>query len=197
MAAASNPTPLDILRDFDQRAARLGVTESAEPAEQDERWLGIAFRIDESPLVTPASDVVEVLNCPPLTPIPGTPSWLRGVASYRDEPLPVVDMRGYLCGSATRQTRDSRVLAVAAGSTPVGFLVARVLGVMRFAAAERSVDTAAVRDGLHTCLVGSFVNAEGTWSIVDFRAVIESSNFSAAASEATPEGGSVASRPQV
>jgi len=69
----------------------------------------------------------EVLPCPPWVGLPGLKPWLRGVAVYQSELLPVVDLSALLDarplpGSATKKP----MVRVSAGGFRAGFLVASV-----------------------------------------------------------------------
>jgi purine-binding chemotaxis protein CheW len=52
--------------------------------------------------------VREIVNPLPTVPLPSAPAWIVGVADYRDEVVPVVDLRtrfGIRGGEATRRTK--------------------------------------------------------------------------------------------
>lgn len=74
-------------------------------------------------------DVSEVLPVPPLTPVPLTQAWYRGVANVRGNLYSITDLAEFMGQSETANVMHGRVLLVAQKyAFNVGFLVSRVLG---------------------------------------------------------------------
>ena len=74
-------------------------------------------------------DVSEVLPVPPLTPVPLTQAWYRGVANVRGNLYSITDLAEFMGQSETANVMHGRVLLVAQKyACNVGFLVSRVLG---------------------------------------------------------------------
>lgn len=74
-------------------------------------------------------DVGEVLPMPPLTPVPLTQPWYRGVANVRGNLYGITDLAAFMGQSETPSVGQGRVLLVAQKfAFNVGFLVTRVLG---------------------------------------------------------------------
>ncbi|NIQ08579.1 MAG: chemotaxis protein CheW, partial [Gammaproteobacteria bacterium] len=59
-------------------------------------WSGIGFRLGEYLLVSPTSEIIEILKCPPLTRVPSALSWVKGIANIRGTLLPVIELKGFL-----------------------------------------------------------------------------------------------------
>jgi chemotaxis signal transduction protein len=103
---------------------RLVLFSVANPGAADTRpiMLGIAL-----------SQVLEILVPPPLLPVPGAGTHLRGLACWRDRPIPVIDLAerlGLASGSAEALTR----LVIARPSVqhePVGFLARSSMRILR------------------------------------------------------------------
>lgn len=75
------------------------------------------------------SDISEVLSLPPLTIVPLTKPWYRGVANVRGNLYSIVDFGSYNGGEAISQEGQSRVLLVGPKyAFNAGLLVSRVLG---------------------------------------------------------------------
>jgi twitching motility protein PilI len=49
-------------------------------------------------------EVNEILTLPVLTPVPGTRSWLLGVANVRGNLVPVIDLRDFIEGERSVPT---------------------------------------------------------------------------------------------
>ena len=91
----------EALRDIETRcleyAAGLPQRETLETT-----WEGVLFSVGGHPLIAPLGEVKEIINyTADITPVPGTRSWLLGVANVRGNLLPVVDLQAYLLGRST------------------------------------------------------------------------------------------------
>lgn len=75
-----------------------------------------------------AADISEALPLPPLTPVPLTKPWLRGVTNVRGNLYSVVDLAAYLQQGAASGDHGNRVLVLAGSDAHAALLVDRVLG---------------------------------------------------------------------
>lgn len=57
--------------------------------EQSLRWVGTSLGIAGVQLLVAEGELEEIVETPPVTPIPGTKSWVMGVAAYKGGLLPV------------------------------------------------------------------------------------------------------------
>lgn len=74
-------------------------------------------------------DISEVLSLPPLTPVPLTKSWFRGVANVRGNLYCVADLAAYLHqGVASGATANRLLLAAERYGVNAALLVDRVFG---------------------------------------------------------------------
>lgn len=55
----------------------------------------IAFLLDGATYCVPIDNVLEAGNAPPVTPLPGIPVWLKGIANWRGDIVSVVDLRAF------------------------------------------------------------------------------------------------------
>lgn len=64
------------------------------PAQREIRdtWSGIGFSILNHRFVAPLGEVVEMLVVPEITRLPGTQSWVMGLANVRGRLLPLFDL---------------------------------------------------------------------------------------------------------
>jgi purine-binding chemotaxis protein CheW len=110
--------------------ARAGV--AAEAAEQPEIEL---FRVSIAgePFAIEAGLIHEVVRAPPITPLPGAPAFLAGVAAHRGDVLAVVDLAQLLGRGATGLSGRSRMAIARADGMVVAVLADEVLGLSRFA----------------------------------------------------------------
>ena len=79
----------------------------------------------------------EIINPPEITPVPGSTSWLLGLANIRGNLVAVVDIGGYLFNQRTPQTAGSRLLMTSVHNYPLGIFVDGVLGQRHFDYVQR------------------------------------------------------------
>jgi len=97
-------------------------------------WEGVMFYVGEERLITPLSEIKEILNYPTsMTKVPGTRPWMMGIANIRGTLIPVVDLQLFLIGRKTDRGRRSRVLVFQLGSGVTGVLVGEMVGMRHFA----------------------------------------------------------------
>ncbi|QYZ66840.1 MAG: purine-binding chemotaxis protein CheW [Gammaproteobacteria bacterium (ex Lamellibrachia satsuma)] len=97
------------------------------------QWEGVMFFVGEQRLVAPLDEIKEILNYPSnITPVPGTKSWMLGVANVRGNLIPVIDLQSYLVGNKTDRGRRSRVLVFAHHDVFTGVLVGEMVGMRHF-----------------------------------------------------------------
>jgi purine-binding chemotaxis protein CheW len=77
----------------------------------------------------PVEAVAETMRPLPVSPVAGTPAFVRGISIVRGEPVPVVDLAALLGG--TVEFAPTRFIAVRAGPRRAALAVASVVGVAR------------------------------------------------------------------
>jgi uncharacterized repeat protein (TIGR01451 family) len=89
----------------------------------------LILRAAASTFALPIRNVREVLRRLPLTPLPGVPGWVAGVANIRGDVVTVIDFAGFL-RLTEAGTRDRLVIVhTDSGDNPLGFLVDDVVGI--------------------------------------------------------------------
>ncbi len=119
--------PFAVLADFERRATE-HVAGAAEQVEAPGLWRGIAFRVGGRCMMSGIYEVNEILMMPAMTTVPGTKTWLLGVANIRGNLVAVVDLRNFLEGDRTPIGDRSRLLLARQAGGAVGLLVDEVLG---------------------------------------------------------------------
>jgi twitching motility protein PilI len=102
---------------------------------------------------------------------------VRGLANVHGTLLQVIDLRQYLGGGPTPQTRQMRILVANHREVPAGFLVDEVLGFRRFAEAEFSGATAPTLLGCEQYLAGAFRRGAEQWPVLSLRLLVENPGF--------------------
>ena len=132
MNQSANRTPFEILARY-ERLSLAHASDTQDKFEAPGLWRGIGYRVGARMLVSEIGEINELLAMPPLTAVPGTRSWLLGVANVRGNLMPVVDFGRFLFDERTPLTERARLLVVRQGGGSVALLVDEVFG-------QRTVD---------------------------------------------------------
>ncbi|CAK0757337.1 Protein PilI [Gammaproteobacteria bacterium] len=140
-------------------------------------WSGIVFRLGTRELVTPLGEVNEVLAYPTLSRVPGTQSWVKGIANFRGNLLPVMDLRALLEGTPVARDRRNRVLVVNHKGIFAGLLVDEVIGLRHFQQEERSPLPPAIETSMALYFRGGFERNGRYTPVFGLHALAESQEF--------------------
>ena len=169
--------PYTLFQELERRSLEVG---TALPKEEEKKptWSGIAFSINNHLLLASLHDVQEVLDCPPLTYIPRTKKWLKGIANVRGRLLPVIDLEIYLGGNEKSIQVNSQILVVQYGALSAGLLIDNVQGQHHFMEEDSCslpmLDMGGIAEYVQPV---AYRNHEGTWLIFDVRKLITSPQF--------------------
>jgi twitching motility protein PilI len=137
MQTAAALSPFAVLTDYENRSLS-HVAGLPEQIEAPGLWRGIGFRLGSRHLAAGFGEVVEIITLPPLTPVPGSESWLLGVANIRSNLLPVVDLKLFMEGERTVQHATTRALVVKQAGGNVAVLIDELYGQRNFTDANRT-----------------------------------------------------------
>lgn len=93
--------------------------------------------------------VREIIGMMPITPVPRTPEYIRGVVNLRGKVIPVVDLRLKFGMPAVAQTEETCVIVVQAGGVEMGTIVDKVSEVTDIAS-DNIEDTPFFGSDVHT-----------------------------------------------
>ncbi|WP_266169704.1 chemotaxis protein CheW [Dyella subtropica] len=130
-------TPFEILARY-ERLSLVHASDTPEKLEAPGLWRGIGYRVGSRLFVSGIDEISELLAVPVLTSVPGTQSWLLGVANVRGNLVPVIDLGRFLFGERTLHSERSRLLVVRQGAGNVALLVDEVFGQRTVDAEQRS-----------------------------------------------------------
>ena len=169
-------TAFQTLRDFEQRSLihAVGLPEQNLGAGA---WSGIAFKLADANLVSEIQDIIEILVYPALTPIPGSRSWVLGIANVRGNLIPIIDLRGYLGGERTAIKKTSRVLVVKQQEGGVGLLIDEIQGQRHFIDEELSDDRFFEDHMASPFVKREYIKGDVHWGAFDAAALISNSDF--------------------
>ncbi len=126
---------------------------------------GIGFLLQGTSLLVATDEVSEILPYPPLTKIPGTVSWVKGVANIRGTLIPIIDLLGFTIDEMAQVNRKSRVLVMHNGDFVSGLLVTEVLGLRHFQEEEKTTDLPPAATRLQSLLVGGYQQGDQHWGV--------------------------------
>lgn len=176
--------PFQLLVELERRcrSAAVGKNVVGSPANE---WVGIGVRIGTLSFVIARSEVREILEYPPITPVPRAKRWVLGLANVRGQLLPIFDLNGFVTGQNIRPDRRARVISASHPEVPAGLIVHEVFGFRRFGDTDyRDSSVLSTQAGLNDFsewLAGSFARAGDSWPILSLRQILESVKFSQAA----------------
>lgn len=140
-------------------------------------WIGIGFKINGIPLLAKMDEVSEILPPPQTIRVPGVKAWVRGLANIRGSLMPVLDMKDYLFGIATKINKNNRVLVINKSGLVAALLVEEVFGLRRFKQEELKdevdPDTGSVKD----YLAGTFVDQVSRWNVFSVDKLVKTEQF--------------------
>lgn len=168
--------PLTLLRQIQQQSVHTapGLPQEVQAARL---WSGVAFRLADLRLVTALDQVLEVLPCPDYTPVPGTRSWVRGVANVRGNLITIVDLAEHFGKAPVFQDEAARLMVMNAPGLNAGLLVHEVLGLRHFDEEHERQQLPALDDPVMAHVRGAFMRDDVLWGEFDMKSLAESPAF--------------------
>lgn len=177
MANTLAPSPFQWLQDL-ERHARQRAKGLPRHEKVEQIWRGIAFRLDETYLVTSLSEIREVIPyISQVAKVPGAKSWIKGLANIRGLLLPVIDLTACLEGKPITIESSTRMLIINQAGFSAGLLVDEVLGIKHFPEHLRDIDTPCQVAWIAPFARGMFVYENISWIVFDMRVLTESDLF--------------------
>ncbi len=138
---------------------------------------GVIFAIDEHHLTCSVEQVHEFLPLPAYTPVPGTKTWILGLANVRGDLVTIVDLAWFLLGTRTKATMRSRLLLASLRGRPVGLLVDEVFGQRNFVESDAQPSRLATNSSLHGFIKRQFRSGSETWQELDLDILFTTADF--------------------
>lgn len=150
-----------------------GVADGADAADAPQGYpTGVIVRFGSARYAVAMSCVAEVVPVPPMSRVPGCPSWLSGVVNWRGRVLPVVDPRSLVGAELIPMPSSARLLVLSIDGVEAGLLAEAVSGLLE-AGTENPEPPPATASPSATSLVTGVVNdANGPLSLLDAAAVL-------------------------
>lgn len=171
-------SPIELLADYDSRALA-GNLQLPRQEETRERWTGIGFRVAENVFVAKMGEVVEIVDVPHCTSVPGTKGWFMGLGNVRGTLLPVTDLVGFMKDSRSMTSVRQKVLVCVIDEQTVGFRVDDVLGLKHFFTEERSDNSVELSERVQPYVDYSYAtpDSKDEWPVLDFEKLCLSTEF--------------------
>lgn len=156
------------------------------PAQIDAKpyWSGIGFSLFGNHYVAPMGEVIEMLEMPGFTRLPGVNAWVKGVANVRGRLLPLTDLAMFFGGKLVSPWRQQRVLVIEVGEIYSGLVVDGVFGMQHFLVDgySQTINESVYSSETEPFLQGSFTSDEGKeWVVFSPWALVRSEKFFQAA----------------
>ena len=109
----------------------------ADPQTTDDARVELAcFELEGTLYAVDVTQVLEIVRCPPLVPLPHSPTLIEGVVDLRGVVLPIVDLRRVLGGAATIDPRHARIAVLRVDDLVFGLRVGTANEVLALPAAQ-------------------------------------------------------------
>lgn len=170
-------TPFTLLTEIARRSRSLS---QGLPTQEEatELWSGIGFILSGQRYVAPMGEVVEVLNVPRYTQIPGVRAFMLGAANVRGRLLPLIDLAAFLgLPCIVRSHRGRCVLVVEQDDIFCGLLTDSVLGMQHFAADSFTAASGEEPGVLRPFLRGAYVRNSEFWGVFSMVELVEDERF--------------------
>ena len=137
----------------------------------------IGCRVGVLRWVTPGNEVTKLLTYPEMSRVPGTKSWVKGIANVRGNLLPIMDLKDYLMREATHLSLKSRVLVVNHEGIFAGLLVDEVLGLKHFQDEDYSHKLPNADNFLKSYMTGAYKQDSEEWGVFSMHSLAKSPLF--------------------
>ncbi|SHF79733.1 twitching motility protein PilI [Microbulbifer donghaiensis] len=167
---------VDIARRAKAQAAGLPGRQEVKPY-----WTGVGFSLLGHRFVASMDDVVELLEVPQHTFIPGVQPWVRGVANVRGRLLPLFDLAAFFGGHLNGPRQRRRVLVVERDKTYAGLIVDELHGMQHLVLEYAKGAPGDLSEPFAPMVNGQFVLQQDRWLVFDMQALISDFQFMDAA----------------
>ena len=160
-------------------AARSLKYASGLPAQVDitPHWSGVGYKLMGHRFVAPLGEVIETIEVPAFTRIPGVQPWIKGVANVRGRLLPIMDLGGFFNQSITGTRKERRVLIIEFGEIYSGLMVEEVYGMQHFPVDTFSKSVPDLGNGIRPYLKGSYIQGGVQWVVFSPYTMANSEKF--------------------
>ena len=91
----------------------------------------LGFMLSDEEYALDILEIKEIVRLQPITPVPRSPAWLRGIVTLRGLVVPIFDLRSRLGLAQIEHGPDTRIIVVYRGEELAGLIVDSITQVMR------------------------------------------------------------------
>lgn len=177
MASEVVQSPFDLLSAIDQKS-RSNAAGLPSLEEAKEEWTGVLFRLRDTELLAPMTEIAEIVSVPDVAGVPGVKPWILGISNMRGNLLPVIDLQGFLFGkNSDADPKLRRLLVVNHQGVFAGLLVDAVIGMKHFWQDDRAVELPALDEVFNPYVSTSYSSLGEHYGVFGFWRLSESAAF--------------------
>jgi len=179
MTIAAHQAPFQWLQALEEQIRTYGTGLPQQNSVEQTLWQGIGFRLQDEWMVSPLSEIKEVLYYPKiLAKVPGAKHWVLGIANHQGILIPVIDLSACIGGQPIKRDGRSRLLIISQTGITAGLLVSEVLGIKYFPDNLKNTLTAKPKDENYREFVQEYFELnKQLWLMFDMRKLSESRLF--------------------
>lgn len=158
--------------------------ESPSIAGEQMSWMGTSLGIAGVPLLVGEGELDEIVETPPVTPIPGTKPWVMGVASYMGGLLPIISGDVFFRGRPYVGRMREYCMVIRRPGFFFGLTLSDVERDMKFPLDQRDMDFEVDKD-LAPFALGGFHCGQRFLAILDIDKLVADGDLSNAAASSS------------
>jgi purine-binding chemotaxis protein CheW len=136
------------------------------------RLSGVVLRFAGARYAVDMAAVAEVVPVPPVTRLPGGPSWLSGVVNWRGRVLPVLDLRPLVGAALAPLPTSARLVVLSVADVECGVVADLVPGLLECDADAVEPVPATASSAIGGLVLG-VVDDDGPIAVLDAAAVLQ------------------------
>lgn len=148
-----------------------------EKGRESQKWGGLAFGVGDQHLITALTSIVDVRDCPAITPVPGTRAWVMGVCNVRGKLFSVVDLGMFLGITSRGAAGESRLLVINDDDLGCTLFVPRIYGLRYFTEDQSTQDNAGLDEAILPYTDRRYVEGERTWTVLSLERLVSDERF--------------------
>lgn len=168
--------PFELLQRMQQQAAAAGYT-LPEVTESEDRWNGLAFRAGGARLVTELTVFTDIVDCGPMTPVPRTKPWVRGVTNVRGSLYSVVDLSQFLGFDRINVDSGGKLLVINDSELGCALLVDAVVGLRHFDQEKEHQNAEVTERSVQPFVSHAYLQGDELWGVLDINRLTSSDRF--------------------
>ena len=172
----SGEHPVEILWRMQHEAMAAGHV-LPERNQDDAKWGGLAFGVGDLNLVTELTSIIDVLDCPAITPVPGTQSWLKGICNVRGKLYSVVDFGAFLGVAGPVSGNEGKLLVINEEDLDCTLLVPKIFGLRYFDALQQGKDKSVLDTPAQPFIDRTFLQGDRIWAVLAVQRLIADTEF--------------------